>query len=180
MPPRSVFCIATSRGRADCTVHDLMEAGFANSEISILFLDRSERQDLPPAKQGTDATDIRPSTVRPIRGVLGWIDGVGPLTIPGVGRLIAGGPLMASMSGPVGGAPVACIADGLIAFGLPALEARRQDGGIREGHIHISVRTDNPDKSDRAREIFAATGAEGIFTMVDVTASKASVPATAA
>lgn len=165
MSKRSVFCIASSRGRADRIVHDLKEATFSRDELSVLFLDRSA--------DGSPASVARTSTAAPvpaaqssgeIRGVLGWIAGIRPLHIPGVGPLIAAGPVAAAM----GSATVDGIAGGLIDFDVPQLEASRCEARIKEGQILIAVHSENPEKSDYAREIFTANKAESICTMIDV------------
>jgi hypothetical protein len=64
-------------------------------------------------------------------------------------------------------ASITCVADGLIDFGVPEEEARRYEGRIKSGHILVSVHTESPHKSNQAREIFFAAGAEDICTMTE-------------
>ncbi|HEX9783941.1 MAG TPA: hypothetical protein VGA56_14565 [Opitutaceae bacterium] len=71
-------------------------------------------------------------------------------------------------SGAFSAATVVGIAGGLIDFGVPDTEARLYEGRIKDGRSLISVHTENPDKCDRAREIFSAAGAEDICTMMNV------------
>lgn len=171
MSQRSVFCIAASQGRADRIVHDLKGAEFSSTEISALFLDpgaSDERAFAKEAAASARATATQSAGV--IRGVLGWIAGIGPLVIPGVDPLIAAGPIAAALSG----ATVGSVTDGLIDFGVPQLEAGRYEARINDGHILISVHTENPDMGDRAREIFAAAGAENICTLMKVSTPKIS------
>jgi len=63
----------------------------------------------------------------------------------------------------------------LIDFGVPDTEARLYEGRIKDGRSLISVHTENPDKCDRAREIFSAAGAEDICTMMNVSTPKLSL-----
>jgi hypothetical protein len=166
--------MAPSRGRTDRILQDLLEAGISRPEISVLFLDPNERKDRPPADEGQDHPSVCLEPAGVIRGVLATIDGVGALTLPGAGRLIGAGPLMAALSGNSRGGPAAGVAGILVAFGLPSPEAGRYETRIKEGGMFISVRTENPDKCDRARDIFVAEGAQDVFTMVNVTTPKAS------
>ena len=165
MSKRSVFCIAPSRGRADRIVHELKEAEFSNTVISVLFLDRSagdERagSNKPSASAGAPAS----RSTGEIRGVFSWIDGIRSLTIPGVGPLIAAGPVAAALSSTtVGG-----VAGGLVDFDVPQVEAARYEARIKDGQILIAVHSENPEMSDHAREIFTANEAEAICTMIDV------------
>jgi hypothetical protein len=165
MSKRSVFCVASSRGRADRILHDLKEAEFASTEISVLFLDSAASE--ARAAAGKASAPSGAAVVRPageIRGVLGWIDGIRSLAIPGVGPLIAAGPVAAVLSSrTVGG-----IAGGLADFDVPNVEASRYEAKIKEGQILIAVHSENPEKSDQAREIFNANEAEAVFTMIDV------------
>jgi len=165
MSKRSVFCIATSRGRADRIIHDLREAEFPNTEISVLFLAGSADDGGASAKERPVAERAPAAqSAGEIRGVLGWIAGAGQIVIPGVGPLIAAGPIAAAL----GSATVGGIAGGLVDFDIPPAEARHYEARIKIGQIFIVVHSENPEISGRAREIFAANEAEAICTMVDV------------
>ena len=172
MSQRSVFCIASSRGRADHIVHALKEAEISKAEISALFLDRGAggKRASGSAEPAT-AEAATAESAGEIRGVLRWIDGIGPLIVPDMERLIGAGPIATALRS----ANTRGVTSGLIDFGVPEAEAMRYETGIKEGHILISVHAENPDKSDRAREIFTAAGAEDIFTMVKVTTPKTSL-----
>ncbi len=161
MSKRSVFCIASSRGRADCIIHDLKTAAFSNRDLSVLFLDGRAGDGpggapKPPAPAAESAGEIR--------GVLSWIEGIRSLAIPGVGPLIAAGPIAAAL----GSATVGGIAGGLMDFDVPEVEARRFEAKIKDGQILLAVHSENPEMSDQAREIFTTNAAEAICTMIDV------------
>ena len=157
MSQRSVFCIASSRGRADRIVHQLKEAGFTNQDISALFLDQHAGEQRAPGRKAAASAGA-------IRGVMGWIAGVGRVVIPGVDPLIAAGPMAAAL----GEVTVGGVAGGLIDFGIPSVEARCYEARILDGAFLISIQSANPDQSDQAREIFAAEGAENICTLTNI------------
>lgn len=157
MLARSVFCIIPSRGRADHIVVNLRDAGYSGAEVSVLFLE--------PASAGSGSPEVAaaPSS-GPIRGAFAWIADIQRVDVPSVGPIIAGGPIVAAFSSTTRGG----ITGGLGAFGLPGKEAETYAQRIQAGHFLLSVRTENPERSDRARELFSAEGAEHICTMMNV------------
>ena len=60
-----------------------------------------------------------------VGGTLGWLAGIGTLAIPGVGPLIAAGPIMAALSGAAVGGTVGGVSGALIGMGIPEYEAKR-------------------------------------------------------
>jgi hypothetical protein len=164
MPQRSVFCIALSRGRAGRIVLDLKEARFSSTEISALFLDQSAIASRTVAGDGSAPSAeplIQPAEV--IYGVMAWIATVACHVVPGGDPIIAAGPIATVLSD----AMISGVADGLIDFGVPQTEAKLYEDRIKEGHILVSVHTESSDKSDQARDIFSAAGAEDICTMTE-------------
>jgi hypothetical protein len=148
----------------------LKEAEFAGTELSVLLLD-SGATNQSPSEGKAHAPLIAAVAVQSsaeIRGVLGWISGIRTIVIPGVGPLIAAGPVAAAL----GSATIGGIAGGLADFDVPEAEAIRYEGRIKDGCILISVHSENPEKSDRARAIFTENGAENICTLIEVSTPK--------
>ncbi len=164
MSRNSVFCIAPSRGRADRIVHGLKEAEFPGTDVSVVFLDQDAGDERAAGRKASPAPGA-------IRGVMGWIVGGGRVVIPGIDSLVAAGPVAAAL----GGAMVRGVAGGLMVFGLPAAEAGRYEGRIKDGAFFIAIQSENPDRCDRAREIVAAEGAEDVCTMMEVSTPKSSI-----
>jgi hypothetical protein len=99
------------------------------------------------------------STPKPLKGPL---VGIGALAIPGLGPFIAAGPIMAALSGAAAGAALGGLTGALIGLGIPEYEAKRYEGKVKEGHLLISVHTENSTERARARQIFEQEGAEDI------------------
>jgi len=164
MSDKSVFAIAISEGQANQIVDNLTRSGFSSNDISVLF----------PAKKSSHEFSHEKNTKAPegavtgaasgglLGGTLGLLVGIGALAIPGVGPLIAAGPLMAALSGAAAGAAVGGIAGGLIGLGIPEVEAKRYENRIAEGNILISVIARTSDEVSRAKDIFKNAGAEDI------------------
>ena len=174
MSKKSVFCIATSRRRADQIVGQLKTANFSNNSISALFADKGTSHDFAHEKntKAPEGAVTGAVTGGVVAGALGWIAGIGALAIPGVGPFIAAGPIIAALRGAAIGATVGGIAGGLIGLGIPELEAKRYEGKIKEGNILISVHTDNSAEISVAKDIFTKAGAEDICTTGEATTPK--------
>lgn len=161
---KAVFCIATSESQAETMVNQLKSAGFADSDISVLFPDKSGTKDFAH-EQHTKAPEgavTGGTTLGVVGGALGWLAGIGTLAIPGIGPFIAAGPIMAALGGAAVGAAVGGIAGALVGMGIPEFEAKRYEGKIRDGNILISVHSDTHEEAKKAREIFEQAGAQDI------------------
>jgi hypothetical protein len=166
MSKKSVFCIAASVPVAENIVARLKDQGFSNNDVSVLFPDKEGTRDFA-LKKGTKAPEGATTGAgggAVLGGALGWLVGLGALTIPGVGPLIAAGPIAAALTGAAVGGVTGGVAGGLIGLGIPEYEAKRYEGKIQGGGILISVHTEDSDEIKRAKEIFEAANARDIGT----------------
>ncbi len=173
MSKTSVYCVARTFDQADMIVVRLKGAGFADNDISALFPDRTTSRDFAHEKntKAPEGAATGAGTGGVIGGTLGLLAGIGALTIPGFGLLIAAGPILSALSGAAVGAAAGGIAGALIGLGIPEYEARRYEGKIREGNILISVHAENTDRVKQAKNLFEQLGATDIAT-----SSEAEVP----
>lgn len=164
MSHKSVYAIATSEMQANQIVDSLTASGFSTNDISALFPDKESTHEFSHEKntKAPEGAVTGAATGGVIGGTLGLLAGIGALAIPGVGPLIAAGPLMAALSGVAAGATVGGVTGALIGMGIPELEAKRYENRIAEGNILISVHAVDGDRVDRAEEIFKEAGAEDI------------------
>jgi hypothetical protein len=142
----------------------LKDAGYRNTDISVLFPEKVGTRDFA-AHKGTKAPEgaaAGAGTGAVLGGALGWLVGLGTLAIPGLGPFIAAGPIMAALAGMGVGGAVGGIAGALIGLGIPEHEAKRYEVRIKEGGILLSVHSDNAEWTRRAKEILERTGAEDI------------------
>ena len=153
---RAVICIAKSEEQATRIVDDLQAAGFSNNDVSVLLPDRAGSRDFAhehhtKAPEGAATGAVAGGVTA---GVLGWLVGIGTLAIPGVGPLIAAGPIMAALGGVAAGGAVGGLAGALVGFGIPEYEAKQYEGKIKNGNILISVHADDSRQRKIAKEIF--------------------------
>jgi uncharacterized membrane protein len=90
-------------------------------------------------------------------GVAGLAVGAGALFIPGIGPLIAAGPIAGLLSGAVTGG----IAGGLIDWGIPAEESHHYEEDIKQGKTLVAVHSGGP-KLDDAAHILRQHGAHDV------------------
>ena len=109
-------------------------------------------------------------------GALGLLAGIGALAIPGVGPLIAAGPIMAALAGVGVGGAVGGFTGALIGMGIPEYEAKRYEGRIAKGGILLSVHCDTSDEIKRAKDIMRGMGAEDISSTGEASSKSSEVP----
>lgn len=147
----------------------LKEAGFRNTDVSVLFPQRAGSKEFARDK-GTRAPEgavAGAGTGALLGGTLGWLAGIGALAIPGLGPIIAAGPLMASLAGIGVGGAVGGIGGALIGMGIPENLAKRYEIRVKEGGMLLSVHSDNPEWAKRAMDILERTGAQDISSAGD-------------
>jgi len=173
---KSVIGIVETQIQAERIVEQLQQRGVSSNDVSVLFPDKRGTKDFAH-EHNTKAPEGAVAGVGAggvIGGTLGLLAGIGALAIPGVGPLIAAGPLMAALSGAAAGAAVGGIAGGLIGMGVPEYEAKSYEGKIRSGNILIAVHTDDGDAEKRTKQIFESNGAHDIAVTGDSSVPKKS------
>jgi hypothetical protein len=173
---KSVIGIVETQIQAERIVDQLQQGGVASGDISALFPDKRGTKDFAH-EHNTKAPEGAVAGVGAggvIGGTLGLLAGIGALAIPGVGPLIAAGPLMATLSGAAAGAAVGGITGGLIGLGMPEYEAKTYEGKIRNGNILVAVHTDDGETEKRAKQILEANGAHDVAVTGDASVPKKS------
>lgn len=172
----AVFGIYPDQLTAEDAVDTLKDAGFRNTDISVLFPDNQGSKDFAHEKhtKAPEGAVTGGSSGAVIGGALGWLAGVGALAIPGVGPFIAAGPIMAMLGGIGVGSAIGGLTGALIGLGIPEYEAKRYEGRIKHGSILLSVHCDDGDWARRAKNILTQTGAEDVASTGEAQADFAS------
>ena len=164
MANKAVICIVKSEAQATGIVDDLKTAGFSNSDISALFPDKKGTRDFAH-EQATKAPEGAATGAGAgglLGGTLGWLAGIGTLAIPGVGPLIAAGPIVALLTGAAVGAATGGLTGALVGYGIPELEAKQYEGKVKGGNILLSVHTEDGTEVSRVKDIFKKHNADDI------------------
>lgn len=161
---KAVFGIYASERQLDEGLARLRDAGFRNTDVSVLVPENIGNKDFAHEK-GTKAPEgaaTGAASGAVIGGALGWLAGIGSLAIPGVGPFIAAGPILGLLGGIGAGGAVGGFTGALIGMGIPEYEAKRYEGRVKKGGLLLSVHCDDGDWVDRAKDIMEQTGAEDI------------------
>jgi len=172
---KSVIGIVETQIQAERIVEALQTSGVSSSDISVLFPDKRGTKDFAH-EHNTKAPEGAVAGVGAggvVGGTLGLLAGIGALAIPGVGPLIAAGPLLAALSGAAAGAAVGGIAGALVGLGIPEIEAKTYEGKIRGGNILVAAHVDNSDSEKRAKRVFEQAGAHDVSVTGDASVPKA-------
>jgi hypothetical protein len=160
----SVFGIYATPATAEAAVDHLLAKGFTNAAISVLLPDDDTTRAFAHEKhtKAPEGTATGVTTGGVIGGTLGLLAGIGALAIPGVGPLIAAGPIMGALAGLGVGGAVGGIVGALVGMGIPEFEAKRYEGAVKEGGTLLSVHCDTSEQVDAAKDALKETGARDI------------------
>jgi hypothetical protein len=156
----------------DSALEALRAANFRNSDISAILPERDRTTKDLAHEINTKAPEgiaAGAGTGAAVGGVLGWLVGIGAIAIPGVGPLLAAGPVVAALAGAGAAGATGGLVGGLIGAGIPEVEAKRFAGRIREGGYLISVHCDDNTWAKRAEEILEATGGRDVVKTSEAT-----------
>jgi stress response protein YsnF len=150
---------------AQDVVQDLVESGFDRNDISIMSRKDEEAEVVTEERDTTSG--IGSGTAKgagagaAIGGIAGLVVGLTGLAIPGVGPIIAAGPLAAALAGAGIGAVAGGIVGALTDIGVPEEDAHYYAEGVRRGGVLVTVATEDAT-ADRAAEIMRSHGAVDI------------------
>src|SRR5450755_1218562 len=169
---KSVIGIVETQIQAERIVLQLQERGVASGDISVLFPDTRGGKDFAhehntKAPEGAVAGG---GVGGAVGGTLGLLAGIGALAIPGVGPLIAAGPILAALAGLGVGGAVGGLIGALVGMGIPEYEAKRYEGHIKAGGVLLSVHCDTSDEITRAEDLLKHTGAQDISSSGEASA----------
>ena len=162
MADRDIAAFGLFRDRAglERAINDMRAAGFRNSDVSVLM------QETPGTKDfGHEAHTKAPEGAA--GGVLGWLIGIGALSVPGVGPFIAACPIVATLAGVGAAGAAGGLIGALVGVGIPEYEAKRYEGRLRKGHLLLSVHCDDSKWAKRAEDMLKKAGAEDVASSAE-------------
>ena len=160
----AVFGIYSTREEVENAADFLAQSEFPVTDLSVLLPESLGTKDMGTEKatKAPEGAAAGAGSGAVLGGTLGLLAGIGALAIPGVGPLIAAGPIMATLAGVGVGGAVGGFTGALIGLGLPEYEAKRYEGRLQKGGILLSVHCDTSEDVTRAKRILESTGAQDI------------------
>lgn len=170
----TVFCLVRDKAQAHRLIDSLLNAGFAQKDVSLLGAEKHglnaqggdtnlSTDDASKAPEGATTGGL---TGGIIGGTLGLLAGLGSLAIPGLGALVAAGPLLGALAGSGVGGATGMLVGALIGYGIPEYEAKNYEEGVKSGKILISVNAATSDQVDKAKDLMRNANADSISSTI--------------
>jgi len=160
----TVFGIYPTYPNVEHGAKALSAAGFRDSDISVLYPERTE------SKEEAQAENDRVQVVATVGGGPGAL--VGATMGSGVGLFVRVGPVFTALAGSGFGDVLGEVAGVLIGAGMPEEKAKGYESQVKSGGFLISVCSDSTERTRRARELLQQTGAQDIFHTPDRSSTK--------
>ena len=155
---RVVIGVFNEKDRAESALQELKAKGYER-DLSLVARDEEKSMDSGAASFGDQNLAEGTYTGGALGGIAGLLAGVGALLIPGIGPIVAAGPIAATLTGVVGGG----LAGGLIDYGIPEERGEYYEEQVRQGGILVSVKSSD-ERIDEAASILRHYGASDVET----------------
>jgi uncharacterized membrane protein len=153
---RTVVGYFYNRADADRAYDELMRMGFDRDDVSIVGRGRE-------GATGLHDDHVTAGEGAAAGGIFGLLLGAAAMLIPGIGPVVAVGPISAALAGAVTGGVTGAVVGGitgaLVDAGVPEEEARYYDERFQRGGILLTVRADE-SRYMELRSLFERYGAE--------------------
>jgi stress response protein YsnF len=151
-----VTALYDSFDTAQKTVDALISAGFARERISMVANDASRTYSAHLEGYETTPDDVKGGEGARFGAIAGALIGLGALLIPGIGPVVAGGPLIAALVGggvgAVAGGVTGGITASLVKLGVDEDNAEFYAEGIKRGGAFVAVETSD-EQADEAVDV---------------------------
>ncbi|MBV7505215.1 general stress protein [Bacillus sp. sid0103] len=138
---KNIVGVYQSEQEAIAAIEDLQKWGYDKSEISVIGKD-PHHVDYVADETGTVAEETAATgaiTGGALGGATGLLAGLGALAIPGIGPIVAAGPVAASILGAITGAGLGGLTGALVGLGIPDDDAKYYGESVEEGKILVLV-----------------------------------------
>jgi hypothetical protein len=168
----SVMGIYPDRTTVSDAINVLHKGGYRATDISVLSSDNQGSKDFGHEKhtRALQGAAAGAAAVAVVGAALAWFISTQTAAIPGLGPLVAAGPVLAALAGAGAGGALGWIAGLLLGLGLTDYVAKRYAGRIRRGGILLSVHCDSPEWCARAKKTLKDTGARNISSAPEAAA----------
>ncbi len=157
---KRVVGIFNNEEKAIRAIEGLKAQGYTDGEISVITQNTDTYDaiktrtglDLETANDATDGALAGAATGGALGGIGGLLLGLGALAIPGVGPIIAAGPIASALVGALAGGAVGGLAGALVDYGIPEVEAKDYEQRINQGDVMVLV--DEGDDVERRNAVY--------------------------
>ena len=153
---RTVIGVFDRPDSADAAITELRRAGYEPGDISVVRQGEGSapQYSADETKAGTGA-----AAGASAGALIGGALGLAALAIPGVGPLLAAGPIAAALTGAVTGGALGALAGSFAGLGVPTEQARQYESVVRQGGLVIAVKVTDANAADRVVQLLEGAGA---------------------
>ncbi|WP_046228087.1 MULTISPECIES: general stress protein [Paenibacillus] len=146
------------------TIRELKAAGFEERDISVLSKNPEDAKAIE-RETGVDIEYEKESSMSETTifgGLAGMVAGIGTFAIPGVGPILAAGPIVGMFTGALFGAGAGGLIGALIGYGISEEEANHYNDQLEEGNILVLV-AEATGRTEEIYRVFRANHAANLF-----------------
>ena len=154
---RTVIGLFRDSNEAQAALHDLEGAGFTREHLNLVAFDGSGEY----TNRLKSDTELGSNTTKGAAagGVAGLLIGLAAVAIPGIGPVIAAGPIAAALAGAGVGAATGGMLGALNDMGVPGHEAKYYEEAIRRGGTMLVVHAGGDTSAEQAQSVLDRHGA---------------------
>lgn len=153
----TVIGIFDKKENAEQALREIRDAGVSDDKISMVA--RGEQDNNNDNNYMNQNLTNGTATGGALGGLAGLVASAGALAIPGIGPILAAGPIAAGLSGAAAGG----IAGGLVDMGIPEERGNFYENEVKSGKILAAVETEENKVNDIASH-FRNNGASDVET----------------
>ena len=164
---KTVIGLMDNISEAQDVVRDLVASGIDRDDIGFMA---NQKHAVPESAHLNEGEGSRAAsgaltgagTGAALGGIAGLALAFAPLAIPGIGPILAAGPIAAALTGAGIGAVAGGLIGGLTNLGVPEEEAHYYAEGVRRGGILVTVAADSDSEAETAVSVMRRHGAVDI------------------
>jgi stress response protein YsnF len=164
---KTVIGLMDNIGEAQDVVRDLVASGINRDDIGFMA---NQKHAVPESAHLNEGEGSRAAsgaltgagTGAALGGIAGLALAFAPLAIPGIGPILAAGPIAAALTGAGIGAVAGGLIGGLTNLGVPEEEAHYYAEGVRRGGILVTVAAESDAQAQTAVSVMRRHGAVDI------------------
>ena len=151
---RIVIGVFDAGDAAQGAVHALEAAGYAHDDISLVM---QQRGSAPEVGAGETKADQGMVAGVSAGAVLGGLAGLAALAIPGIGPILAAGPIAVAL-GALSGAALGGLVGSFTGLGVPTERAKEYEEAVRAGGVVVAVKVADRQDEERATGVLQGYG----------------------
>lgn len=141
-------------------ISEMKDRGISEDDISVIARHDKQEDMEAGGEMGEQDLSDGAATGGALGGIAGLLAGAGMLTIPGVGPILAAGPISAGLSGVAAGG----IAGGLVDYGVDEEAGERYAQEVEQGRILVAAEGSEDNGIDQVADILRDKGANDVET----------------